>query len=188
MDIDDRDAGFYKGWPVAFIERPLNEGHEDTFGVGIGADIIRRFGFNRQIAGRMAFSQTDGRADDGGEDLQLGGFAPIQLHMSADVKWDGWSVSPRLLLVGSQRLMATISDENGAARRRTLDGFALLNINLRRYNVLRNLDAFVTIENGLDRRYRSINLRAFTNPEELIGAPQNPRRVTVGIQVRLPVP
>jgi hypothetical protein len=37
-----------------------------------------------------------------------------------------------------------------------------------------------TVENALDRRYRTINLRAYNNPEELIGAPQNPRRLTVG--------
>jgi hypothetical protein len=36
-----------------------------------------------------------------------------------------------------------------------------------------------------DRRYRTINARAYTNPEELIGAPQNPRRVSAGCSLRM---
>ena len=47
------------------------------------------------------------------------------------------------------------------------------------------LDAFVTIENAFDRRYRSINPYAYTNTQELIGAPQNPRRVSIGFSLRL---
>jgi len=49
----------------------------------------------------------------------------------------------------------------------------------------RVLDAFVTVGNALDARYRHVNDRAFTNPEELVGAPQNPRRVAVGLSMRL---
>ena len=48
------------------------------------------------------------------------------------------------------------------------------------------LDAFLTIENALDRRYRTPNLSAYTNPDELIGAPQNPRRVSIGFSLRVP--
>jgi hypothetical protein len=43
----------------------------------------------------------------------------------------------------------------------------------------------VTVENAFDRRYRSINERAYTNPEEFVGIPQNPRRFTVGLELRL---
>ena len=45
-------------------------------------------------------------------------------------------------------------------------------------------EAFL-FENVLDSRYRHINARAYSNPEELIGAPQNPRRLIVGIDVRV---
>jgi outer membrane receptor protein involved in Fe transport len=60
-----------------------------------------------------------------------------------------------------------------------------VDVNIRRRRVFKNVNAFVTIENVFDRRYRSINARAYTNPEELIGAPQNPRRVTIGLDLRL---
>ena len=43
---------------------------------------------------------------------------------------------------------------------------------------------FATIENAFDRRYRTINGRAVNNPEEFVGAPQNPRRLTIGVSVR----
>jgi outer membrane receptor protein involved in Fe transport len=69
--------------------------------------------------------------------------------------------------------------------RRTLDGYTVVDLNVRRTGLFRNLDGFVTVENAFDRRYRTINARAYTNPEELIGAPQNPRRLTVGVDLRL---
>ncbi len=59
-------------------------------------------------------------------------------------------------------------------------------MNLRREQMFKGLDLFVTIENVLDARYRNLNLRAFSNPEEFIGAPQNPRRLTVGVDLRIP--
>jgi hypothetical protein len=34
-------------------------------------------------------------------------------------------------------------------------------------------------------RYLTINPRAYTNLEELIGAPQNPRRLTVGFSLQV---
>ena len=47
------------------------------------------------------------------------------------------------------------------------------------------VDAFLTVENAFDARYRAINLHAYLKPEELIGVPQNPRRITVGFDLRL---
>jgi hypothetical protein len=50
---------------------------------------------------------------------------------------------------------------------------------------VQNVDLFVSVENALDARYRSMNLRAFTNPEEFVGSPQNPRRIVAGVQLRV---
>jgi outer membrane cobalamin receptor len=183
VDRADRYAGTYKGWPVSLIEVSVNEGHGHIYGGSIGADLLRIFGAQRQIAGRVSLSLADGRIHNE-EDVEIGGMAPVQMQMSADLKLDRWSVSPRLTLVGTQRALAVAPDTNGVLRRQTLDGFALATVSVRR-RVLRGLDAFVTVENALDARYRSINLRAFNNPEELIGAPQNPRRIIAGVQVRV---
>ena len=109
--------------------------------------------------------------------------APVQLRFGADLDWDRWRVAPRFSIVGTQRLLAT-TNQAPALERRELDGYTTLDVNIRR-NVAKPLDAFVTIENAFDRRYRNINTHAFTNAAEMIGAPQNPRRVSVGISLRL---
>jgi outer membrane receptor protein involved in Fe transport len=109
--------------------------------------------------------------------------APVQLRFGADIDWDSWRVAPRLSVVGTQRLLAT-TGAAGSLERQTLPGYATVDVNVRR-TLFRTLDAFLTIENALDRRYRTINPRAYTNPEELIGAPQNPRRVSVGVSLRV---
>ena len=108
--------------------------------------------------------------------------APVQLRFGADIDLYRWSIAPRLSVVGSQRLLATTT-EGGS--RRTLDGYATVDLNVRRQTLFRNIDAFVTIENALDKRYRAINIRAYTNPEEMIGAPQNPRRIAIGFDVKI---
>jgi outer membrane receptor for ferrienterochelin and colicin len=185
VDREDRYAGFYKGWPVALIEVSTNEGREHSYGGAAGIDIIRLLGSNRQIAGRLSVSLTDGQLEDSVDKLQTGGMAPVQMQAGTDIRWNAWSVAPRLSIVGRQRVLAVSVGADGGVKRHTLDGYALVNVNFRRAEVLRNVDAFMTVENALDRRYRSINLRAFNNPEEFVGAPQNPRRIIVGLQVRL---
>jgi outer membrane receptor protein involved in Fe transport len=105
---------------------------------------------------------------------------PAQWRRSS---WDRWRVAPRLSVVGTQRLLAT-TDVTGSLERQTLPGYATVDVNVRR-NLFKTLDAFLTIENALDRRYRTINPRAYTNAEEMIGAPQNPRRLSVGFSVRV---
>ena len=91
-------------------------------------------------------------------------------------------VAPRVAVVGTQRLSA-VTDEGGD--RRTIEGYWTCDVTVRRRGFAGRLDAFVTVENAFDRRYRTINERAFINPEEFIGIPQNPRRFTVGFELRL---
>ena len=49
----------------------------------------------------------------------------------------------------------------------------------------RNIRAFALALAAFDTRYRAINTRACHNPEELVGTPQNPRRFTLGFDLRL---
>jgi len=109
---------------------------------------------------------------------------PMQLRAGVDIDWNRWQIAPRLAIVGTQRLLATTTVNDGLVRR-TLDGYSTVDVNVRRRNLFAHLDAFVTVENAFDRRYRSINERAYVNDEEFLGIPQNPRRVTVGLELRL---
>jgi outer membrane receptor protein involved in Fe transport len=186
-DVDQAYAGSYLGWPVDYIDFAVNEGHANTYGGSVGADYLRAFGPDRRLEAHAAVVFVDGHEwtqDETSIGLPTGVMAPVQLRFSTDLDWDRWSVAPRLSIVGTQRLLAT-APQDGMLERLTLDGFATLDVNIRR-KLFKSFDLFVTIENAFDRRYRTINTHAYTNPEELIGAPQNPRRVSVGFDLRLP--
>jgi len=186
-DADRAYSGQYLGWPVDYIDFAVNEGHSESYGGSFGINFMRSLGGDRRVEARAALVMVDGRVweDDAGESntsLPLGAMVPVQARFTADLDWHRWSVAPRLAVVGTQRLVATV---DGSSARRTLPGYAVLDVNVRRRDVLKHVDAFVTIENALDARYRAINARAYLNPEELVGAPQNPRRFTVGFDFRL---
>jgi outer membrane cobalamin receptor len=185
-DADQSYAGLYHGWPVDYIDFPVNEGRANAYGSTVGLDFLQVVGADTRIEAGAALTLVDGHVweeDENAVGVPLGGMVPRQARFTADIDWHRWSVAPRLALVGEQRLLATTEDA-GPPERRALDGYVTLDVNVRR-RLLAKLDVFVTIENAFDRRYRAINLRAYTNPEELIGAPQNPRRVTVGFDLRL---
>jgi hypothetical protein len=131
-------------------------------------------------------SIADGRVEDNGStgSEPLGGMVPLQFKSGADVDWGGWSLAPRVTVEGRQRLLAEVLS-NGSMARRTLPGYAVVDVNVRRRNLTRHADLFLTVENALGARYRNINIRSYTNLEQLIGAPQNPRRLTVGVDVPL---
>ena len=185
-DADQSYAGLYRGWPVDYIDFAVNEGHAVAYGASLGLDYLRTFGPARHFEAHAAAALANGREwekDDINVSAPTGAMAPVQLRFGADIDWDRWRVAPRLSVVGTQRLLAT-TEVAGSLERQTLPGYATVDVNVRR-NLFKTLDAFLTIENALDRRYRTINPRAYTNPEELIGAPQNPRRLSVGFSLRV---
>jgi outer membrane cobalamin receptor len=186
-DANQAYAGFYHGWPVDYIDFPVNQGRETTYGGTFQVEAMKSFAPDRQVAAHAGLSVADGRIwpeNSNADSLPVGAMVPVQLRAGVDVDWDRWQVAPRLAIVGNQRLLATTTSADGLVRR-TLDGYSTVDVNVRRRNLFTHLDAFVTVENAFDRRYRSINERAYTNPEEFVGIPQNPRRITVGLELRL---
>ena len=186
FDSDRSYAGLYLGWPVDYIDFAVNDGHAVAYGASLGLEYLHTFSPTRTLEAHAALALVNGRGwekDEINVSLPTGSMAPVQLRLGADIDWDRWRIAPRLSVVSPQRLLAT-TDVAGSLERRTLPGFATLDVNVRR-NLFRTLDAFVTVENALDRRYRTTNPYAFTNPAELIGAPQNPRRVSVGFSLRV---
>jgi outer membrane cobalamin receptor len=178
-------SGLYLGWPVATIERPVNEGEASMYGGTVGVQLQRSFGLERRIVGRIGVSIADGRIWDVVLDTHLpaGGMSPFEARAGVDLDWDRWVVAPRLSLSGTQRLVAL--DERMLARR-TLPGYSTFDLNIRRLRLFSSrVNAFLTIENAFDRRYLNINSGAYTDPEQLVGAPQDPRRFTIGIDFRV---
>jgi outer membrane cobalamin receptor len=190
-DPDQAYSGFYLGWPVAYIDFAVNEGSARTYGATLALDFATSFASNRRVMARGALSLADGRVESDvtpGEAMRripIGGMSPVEARFGADIEWGRWTVAPRLAISGRQRVQALeLVDEDVV--RKTLDGYTLVDVNIRRREVFTHVDLFLTIDNALDARYRHINARAYTNPEELIGAPQNPRRVTLGVDIRVP--
>jgi outer membrane cobalamin receptor len=187
FDANQSYAGLYLGWPVAYIDFAVNEGSALAYGASLGLDYLHTFGPAGRFEAHAEAALADGREwhqpDLVNQYEPSGAMAPVQLRFGADIDWDRWRVAPRLSVVGTQRLLATTTVA-GSVERQTLPGYATVDVNVRR-NLFRTLDAFLTIENALDRRYRTANYGAYTNPEELVGAPQNPRRVSVGFSLRL---
>jgi outer membrane cobalamin receptor len=186
VDADQAYAGTYHGWPVDYIDFPVNDGTAIVYGATFSADFLHAFDGERRIAARAALSLADGDetpddVDASRTPLPTGGMAPVQFRLSTDVDWGRWSVAPRLSISGTQRLIAATD----ALRRRTLPGFATVDVNVRRRGILKNVDAFLTLENAGDARYRTIATHAYFGPDTLIGVPQNPRRITVGFDFRL---
>ncbi|MEO8259959.1 MAG: TonB-dependent receptor [Acidobacteriota bacterium] len=183
---DGTVGGRYLGWPVDYIDYTVNEGRSVTYGATLGLDYLDTFGPARRVEWHVTAGLADGRTWPGHDaldaSLPIGAMAPVQFRVGADVDWEGWRFAPRLSVEGRQRVLAT-TEVAGSLERRTLPGYATLDVNLRR-RLFRALDAFVTVENALDRRYRTINPFAYTNTQEAVGMPQNPRRVTVGFSVR----
>jgi outer membrane cobalamin receptor len=188
QDHVDRYAGFFHGWPVDFIEISINDGRENMWGGSAGVKTVTELGSNRRIVADVSVSLVNGTvtSSDAAVKRESSGLTPFQMHASAEMSGGKWSVAPRLLVVGNQRSFALRGIEDGIERRRTVPGYATVDVNVRREQLLKGLDVFLTIENAFDARYRHLNLRAYSNPEELIGAPQNPRRLTVGVELRLP--
>jgi outer membrane receptor protein involved in Fe transport len=151
----------------------------------LALDYVRSLGPTRRVEAHAAASLADGRHwahDESNVSAPTGAMAPVELRFGADLDWDRWRVAPRLSVVGTQRVTATTAGEG--SDRRTLPGYATVDVNIRR-TLFRTLDVFVTIENALDRRYRTTNTFAYANLQELDGAPQNPRRVSVGFTLRV---
>jgi outer membrane cobalamin receptor len=189
-DPDQAYTGTYLGWPVSYIDFPVNAGDSTTYGGTVGVELTTAFATSGHLRSRVVFSAADGRiwhkaaADEGNTYLPVGGMSPYQVRASMDLDWASWSFAPRLSVLGRQRTLA-LEEREGTVARRTLDGYATVDVNVRRLLTPR-LTAFVTVENALDARYRHTNVRALTNPEELAGAPQNPRRVAAGLTIRVP--
>ena len=178
---DQAGPGFYHGWPVAYMDFPVNQGYEDIVGGAIDATLLKSWSATRRLEARVGTSLIDGRVDGGDGDLPIGGVAPLQFRAGLDLELGNWTGATSVMAFGRQRTLA-VTD---GVTRDTLPGFAVVDVNLRRNRVTRRIDAFLRIENLFDARYLHINERAFTNLEEIAGSPQAPRRLSFGFDVKV---
>ena len=110
-DPDMVQPGLYKGWPVSNIDFPINEGNESTLGATLGADVARTVASDIRINARASVTVVDGRTFHEESDgtirfIEAAGIAPVQFRLGVDVRGGRWSLAPRMMVSGSQRLRA----------------------------------------------------------------------------------
>jgi len=192
--------GFYPdsrfAFPVDFLETIVNQGNQTNFGGTIQLDYTARLGSNGRLIGYVSASVIDGLVEVANAtgalvNRQIGGISPLMLRTGADITIEKLTVSPRLIFASPQRThpqQGSAFDPNDETRRQVIPGYLLLNMTAR-YQLFENLSLFVRGQNLLNQNYRTINLGA--GPLGLAGsaavefpdgAPQNPIRVTGGVQ------
>src|ERR1044071_7996981 len=61
MDADRSYAGFYHGWPVAYIDFAVNEGHATRYGGTVAIDYLYNPAAGRRVEAHAAMAVADGR-------------------------------------------------------------------------------------------------------------------------------
>jgi outer membrane receptor protein involved in Fe transport len=182
-----RYNNMFNGIPVDYVEVFTNSNRQKTFGASIQLKCKQSYK-NISFNSYVALSYVDGvkekglvEDDETEKDQQLDFIAPWMLRIGSDIKSGKFTCSPRLLLMGRQRISG-ISDTTGYINRQTIPGYALLNISIR-YNISKQASVFVNVCNALNQRYRAVgfNMDLKRDETELYhGQPQDPVRVMAG--------
>ncbi len=177
---------YYKGRTVYAMQRYRNAGVEKLYGGTLKLDYLKKFGQSSRLSAFVAMSYTTGEVDalDNGDYVDVAYIVPMAVKAGAELMLNKLIINPQLTFLGKQRSLEMETNE-GATQRKTIDGFALLNLHLR-YAVTPCIGVFAKVSNALDSRYTCVNYYAGAgSPEIPGGTPQNPMRVAVGIDLNL---
>ncbi len=181
----------FNGIPVDYIEIYTNQSLQESYGGSIQANWKASAGRIRTNS-FIALSYVNGvvnsaltESEETTPDIQLEFISPFMLHAGVDLKAGKFSFSPRLILMGKQNLTG-ISDTTGSfLKRQTIAGYALLNLTVR-FNVVKKISVFGTVNNALNQKYKSVGygMDLTKNPTELFrGQPEDPIRFNAGINI-----
>jgi outer membrane cobalamin receptor len=176
--------GHYLGYPVDYIEVSVNQGRQRNYGGSFQLDWRKRFEKGK-IDAYLNVSYINGEIEEVIENKVQTAEAPLLTNFmfktGFDFTWSKFSFSPRLIWVGEQKLSAL---QENSLKRQYLDGYQLLNLNLR-YAFYKNSAVYVQAENALNQRYRAVFEDIdFNNPYFLKGMPQQPLRIQLGLQMK----
>ncbi len=165
----------FKGWPVDAVERFVNRGSAKNYG---GTAQVQYSWLQGDFAVNpfAAYTYTDGEI----EDQELPWSAKHTLKTGLDLGWRNVYLSNRVI---ARSLSTHASLVNSAGERRSTDPSAVLNTHLLWGDFVDtkvfSLSAYVDVRNVLDSRYSYVAadvINAFPD-----GAPQDPRRIVVGV-------
>jgi outer membrane cobalamin receptor len=169
--------GTFMGYPVAYIEVPINLGTQRNEGGSLGLEWSSPWRGGRKVSATASVAFVDGRVDPRGDGhtQPIPFVAPWTFRLGSDVEGRAWSAHASFLWSGPQR-----KDLDPALPGQTqgLPGYRMLDLvlNLR---PMRAWEGFLRIDNALDARWRAVG---GYSPIGLDGVPQNPRAISVGIE------
>jgi len=173
----------FLGYQVDFIETRINLGKQENIGGSIQLDYSKKF-TDVTIKSYAALSYIDGKVDakSDGNLAQIGMISPFMYKMGGELVYKKFSVSPRLVWVSNQRVVAL--EKENASLRQSVGSYALINLALR-YEVYKQSAFFITIRNLTNQKYRAANENANKySPYSFFGSPQDPLRFEVGLNLR----
>lgn len=178
-------GGHYKGWPVDFIAVQTNLGRQENRGGSLLVTGSWGAG-GRKLRASLGYSYVDGQVDrfQNGAEVEIERVSPHMGKVAVEWAGEAWSVAPRLLWIGTQRV-AELDPATG--RRYRLPGYLRMDLHLRREWPAGGgrVGLAFTASNALDARYRNINYEARPGPAiAFFGVPQEPRRLALGLSWR----
>lgn len=186
--------GQYKGWNVGFIEVVTNQGEQLNYGGSLRIDYvgeIQKSKFNAYFSYSFVDGEVDADGDNKTPAVQIPAVTPHIFRMGVEYQHRKWQVSLRGMALGKQR--AFTPSLTNPLNRQEVEGYFLLNLSTN-YRFNDSFTGFLLVRNLLDARYYDVNLGAApegttqgaaANAELAKGMPQNPMRISLGLQIRL---
>lgn len=178
----------FLGWPVSYIEVPINLGSQNNYGGNLAINSAFSFG-KAQFNFYSSISYVEGKVEEPEaasqqlKEVEQPTLTPLQFRVGIDGKLSAFHWSIRLLRTGQQRLNDFANPSN-PDKRTTVDGYSLLNLSTG-YTLAKTTTIFVNVQNALDERYRNSLAANSADPNSpsFNGSFQNPLRVMAGIRV-----
>lgn len=182
--------GQFLGWDVDYIEVFVNEGRQDNIGGTLMLEhtlLLKKGKINfyaslSYVDGTTEIDHTTG-SDKSHKYAQIDFMTPLLIKAGTDITSGNFSLSPRCIVVGKQRLSAF---KAGTQERQTLDGYTLLNVSAA-YRI-KKVSVFANVTNVLNIHYKNLgpNLDLEKeNSDTFYGYDQDPLRVNAGLRVTL---
>jgi iron complex outermembrane receptor protein len=147
--------GKFKGWPVSFIQIPINEGEQTNYGGNLQLNHSYRWSSNR-VNSYLSVSYVDGKIQQKAGTLdkkaEIANIVPVTVRLGTDVFIGKLSFSPRLTYFTDQS-STIFEDPKNPDKRKTIKGYTMLNI-AAQYTPVKMLSLFLDVRNALNQEYR----------------------------------
>lgn len=173
-------GGKFLGWPIDYIETPINQGVQTNMGTTLQINYyFKKESFKAELS--SALSYVGGTTQDKtGKKLEIGNTANVLWKNILDLYWKKLGVSLRGTYVSKQKQVEV--DEKG--NRVALPSYFLLNGSVS-YKLFKNSYIRCDIQNMLDNRYTTGFSLDKTDTYKPFGAYQLPFRALLGVQIYL---